>query len=124
MNQTLEILKKSAFIILIPLIWISCTSKSIAELEDDIEIPQSVYYTPNIETIIDNHCISCHRGAGASGGVSLETYNDVRSQTENGKLLIRINDLDNPMPPQGLIPEVLRENFQQWSESNYQQSEP
>jgi hypothetical protein len=44
----------------------------------------------------------------------LENYNQVRSASENGTLIQRINDVSNPMPTTGLMPSSKRAFFDEW----------
>jgi hypothetical protein len=47
----------------------------------------SVTYVATIAPIIQNNCISCHSQSVNSGGVTLETYAQVRSRADDGVLL-------------------------------------
>lgn len=48
----------------------------------------NVTYTATVVSILQNYgCMSCHSSAGASGGISLNTYASVKTQVTNGKLL-------------------------------------
>lgn len=44
-------------------------------------------FTANVKPIITNRCLGCHSSSSPSGGVSLETYGDVKLQADNGKLV-------------------------------------
>lgn len=57
-------------------------------------------YSGKIAPIIQSSCISCHSSVTHLGGVTLETYNDVFSYAQNGKLFGTINHSagSNPMP--------------------------
>lgn len=73
-----------------------------------------VPYEPDIRQIFENYCITCHSGNAASAGLRLDNYDDARAIAETGKLISRINDADNPMPPSGLLPEAERKLIEQW----------
>lgn len=47
----------------------------------------NVKYSVQIANTIAASCISCHSGAGASGGIRLNTYTDVRNSAMSGRLL-------------------------------------
>lgn len=47
----------------------------------------AVLFSTDITAVLNESCLSCHTQANASGGVSLETYSDVKAQADNGKLL-------------------------------------
>ena len=46
-----------------------------------------VKYSDQIASIISANCLVCHRNNFAQGGVSLETHVQVKTYTENGRLL-------------------------------------
>lgn len=90
--------------------------------EDIKPINQSndtITYQLHINPIITNNCISCHSGINHQGNLRLENYNQVRSATENGTLIQRINDSSNPMPPNGLMSISTRELFIKWVQNGY-----
>ena len=52
----------------------------------------SVTYAATIAPLLQNNgCISCHSGGAPSAGISLQTYAQVRSVAQNGKLYGAIN---------------------------------
>lgn len=59
-------------------------------------------YTNNIKPILSS-CTSCHKSGNASGGVSLDTYQGVKSSISGGKLLGSISWANSfkTMPPGG-----------------------
>lgn len=73
----------------------------------------TITYTSHIKTMIDNNCVSCH---GSSGGVSLQTYTQVQTQANGGRILARaINGSGNgPMPPSGLMSQTNLDTLQMW----------
>lgn len=73
-----------------------------------------VRYDPDIRQIFENYCITCHAGTAASAGLRLDNYDDARAIGATGKLVSRINDADNPMPPSGLLSEAERQLIEQW----------
>lgn len=76
-------------------------------------------YNDHVQSIVYNHCTTCHSGVAPQGGLDLTTYQNVRNSAENGTLLQRINDSANPMPPSGLLPDANRQAFADWAQSGY-----
>lgn len=60
-------------------------------------------YNSDIKPILDNNCISCHIASNPSGGVILDTYNQVKIVADNGKLWGSVNHQSgySPMPQGG-----------------------
>jgi mono/diheme cytochrome c family protein len=75
--------------------------------------PEAITYTSHIKSVIDNNCIICH---GHMGGVTLETYAQVKAQADAGRILARaINGSGNgPMPPSGLMAQTTLDTLQMW----------
>ncbi len=99
----------------------SCT-KSSTETSPSSPPPintNEITYELNVEPIISRECKGCHSGSSASAGLRLENYNQVRSSTENGDLLERINDISNPMPQSGLMNQSNRDIIENWSKNNF-----
>jgi mono/diheme cytochrome c family protein len=48
---------------------------------------ENVSYSGFIVPLLTNTCIGCHSGAGASGGVVLNTFNGVKTVADNGRLV-------------------------------------
>lgn len=47
----------------------------------------NITYSQTIRSILTNNsCMSCHAGTGASGGINLDTYANVKAVADNGKL--------------------------------------
>lgn len=44
-------------------------------------------YGANILPILSANCTGCHAGTGASGGIDLSNYNNVKTQASNGRLV-------------------------------------
>lgn len=100
----------------------SC-SEAVIEDEDTEPILEIVSYNPDIKALVDNFCINCHNASAASGGLDLSTYDLVRNSTENGNLILRINDVNNPMPQSGLMPAAERDLFDKWVEDGFPENE-
>ncbi|MDD3637107.1 MAG: hypothetical protein PHN50_05905 [Bacteroidales bacterium] len=48
---------------------------------------ENISFSEDIFPIVNNNCMSCHTGAGASGGLLLENYTHISDATVNGRLL-------------------------------------
>ena len=62
---------------------------------------------------------TCHTGDDPEGEFVLTGYDDVRKHVEKGTLLKRINDSEEPMPQNGLLPKYIRRMFQLWADEGY-----
>jgi hypothetical protein len=63
-----------------------------------------VTYSGTVSVLLQNNgCIGCHSASSAQGNVVLATYNDVKSNALNGKLLgaIKHSNGYSPMPKGG-----------------------
>jgi len=60
-------------------------------------------YSSNIKPIIDNNCVSCHQTSNPSGGVLLDSYEQVVIHVDNGRLIGAVNHDPgfSPMPQGG-----------------------
>ena len=68
--------------------------------------------------VVKNFCTTCHAGDNPEGEFVLMSYEDVRKHVEKGDLLKRINDADEPMPQNGLMPPYMRRLFQVWADTS------
>lgn len=82
-------------------------------------ISDEVSYTNDIRPIVNNFCTTCHAGEDPEGEFVLTSYQDVRKYVEQGSLLKRINDAEEPMPPQKLLPSYMRRLFKAWADGGY-----
>ncbi len=82
-------------------------------------VTDEVSYSNDIRPIVNNFCTTCHAGRNPQGEFVLTSYQDVRKHTEQGQLLERINDAENPMPENGLMPQYMRRLFRVWAEQGY-----
>jgi len=73
----------------------------------------------DIRPIVNNFCTTCHAGANPEGEFTLTSYADVKKYVEQGTPLHRINDPEEPMPQNGLMPEYRRRMFQVWADQGY-----
>lgn len=82
-------------------------------------IRDEISYTNDIRPIVNNFCTTCHAGDDPEGEFVLTSYEDVRKYVEKGSLLKRVNDPEEPMPQNGLLPKYMRRMFQLWADGGY-----
>lgn len=60
----------------------------------------AVKYSTSVLPVLSSTCISCHGGSTPSAGISLDTYNGVKQQVDNGRLWGAVSHNPNysPMP--------------------------
>lgn len=82
----------------------SCYYDTTDELFDFSDCQtENMSYQNNIAPIIANHCLDCHNAVANLGGVTLETYTDLKMWVDNGRILGAIQHLPGfiPMPQVG-----------------------
>jgi hypothetical protein len=82
---------------------------------------KEVRYSEDVAPIINSYCITCHSGTGASAGLLLTNYQEVKAAAESGKLSDRINDVSAPMPPSGLMSSSNRTTIEEWIKGSHLQ---
>ncbi|MEJ6792861.1 MAG: hypothetical protein QNK89_09085 [Lacinutrix sp.] len=114
---------KNYLTIIVLLIFTSCSNVSEDDLIEPIIIEpgETVNYTENIQSIMENNCNFCHSNPPINGApTSLVTYSDVVNGVNNGNLIGRISaqtgesgamPLGGPRLPQNLI-----DLLEQWVE--------
>lgn len=112
--KRIAILTGLIFIVL----WSNCT-KAIIDEGETMPIPETITYNDHIQSIMLNNCVTCHSGVSPSAGLDLSTYQAVKSSAENGTLLTRVEDVSNPMPPNGLMSAELRAQIAKWAEDGF-----
>ena len=110
---------KYKYLILSFLILALCLSSCSTATIEEIIITEPVTYNADVSIIITNNCLPCHAGGFPAAGLNLEGYTNVRSSTENGNLLSRINNVSNPMPQSGLMAPDLIATIEQWAEDGF-----
>ena len=56
------------------------------------------YYQESVVPIMSNHCVGCHTGSSASGGLALNSFDAAVSGIMNGNVIHRINmETSNPL---------------------------
>jgi uncharacterized membrane protein len=87
-------MKNNSFFLIITfcIITLSCSYTSEKDLMEQINPTELITYSEKIKPIFDSNCISCHSSPPINGsGISLTTYNSVKSSIENTNLIDRIN---------------------------------
>lgn len=73
-----------------------------------------VRYNAVVRPLLENNCYSCHSVANNVAGSPFETHPTLKPLADNGRLVQRINDVNTPMPPTGLLPECDRLQIEAW----------
>ena len=97
---------------------VSCSNVTYAQGNAD-RLRDEVSFSNDIKPIVDNFCTTCHAGKDPDGEILLTSYTEVRKMVEEGDLLDRINDADDPMPPGGQIPVYMRRMFKVWADTGF-----
>ena len=76
----------------------------------------NVTFSGNVWPIIDGTCRGCHAGAGASGGVRITNYTQVKALVDNGSLesVLSRNGPKKPMPPGGPLETCAHDQIKIW----------
>ncbi|MEM7229077.1 MAG: hypothetical protein AAF432_09720 [Planctomycetota bacterium] len=64
--------------------------------------------------VIADRCTTCHSSPDPLADLDLTVPEHVRAQALSGRLLERLNDPDDPMPPSGMLPESTRALLEAW----------
>ncbi|MFN0729006.1 hypothetical protein [Polaribacter gochangensis] len=112
-------MKKLSALLLLAILFTNCTSVSTEDLT--VPTPNSITYTVNVKTIIDQSCATsgCHNATGNSGGLTLETYIQVKNAFENRSALVRMESTSNPMPASGNLPNTSIQIIKNWRDQGY-----
>ncbi len=113
---------KITTVLLVFISFFSCADANESDLID-IVCEDRFTYTDYVKAIIDSNCVSCHNSSpNANGPFSLETYQEVKENTQNGNLLIRINLADGAneiMPPTGKMSQANIDVITFWANEGY-----
>ncbi|SHE33351.1 Planctomycete cytochrome C [Psychroflexus salarius] len=115
-------IKNYCYILVLISLVLSCSEAVIEDTEAE-PVVETVFYNPDIKSVVDNFCISCHNDVSANSGLNLSNYDLVKDAAENGNLILRINDVQNPMPPSGLLPSSERALFDKWVADGFPENE-
>src|SRR5690349_8128887 len=83
----------------------------------------NIGYQNRIEPIMKSNCVSCHSGSGASGNVSLDTYENVKQATISRNLYGAVAHTSSKPMPQGgnKFPDCDIKAIKKWMEANHPQ---
>ena len=105
---------KSIIFIGLAIVVVGCKKEDIKE-----PIDRTVTFEMDIKNIVANNCQTCHSGLLPSADVDLTTYQNVRFFAEQGALLTRIEDTEEPMPPSGLLSDEHRQLIAKWATDGF-----
>ena len=121
-------LKRLIYIFVMSTLFFACTSNSSDDLQDnpdpdptddnpdptdDDPTPSLVTYNDDVKSILDGTCVRCHGNPLTSGApFALITYDQAKNNIST--ILDRINDINDPMPPAGLMSQSNRDIIEQW----------
>lgn len=110
----------TAFVVSL-IIFTSCETSSISELATsdsflETEEPELFTYDNTARFILDNACVECHNVNNPTAGVMLDSFDTAALEAANGRMIIRMTDINNPMPPSGNLPDALIEDIMRWIE--------
>ncbi|WJJ97899.1 c-type cytochrome [Algibacter luteus] len=109
--------KNLIFVLAISMLLFNCSSDSNDDVKEQEMNPDptTITYSANIASIINNNCNQCHGSTPSNGApFSLTTYDDVKNRVD--RIIARVNNSTNPMPPSGQISSSLRDMIQQWKD--------
>ena len=101
----------------------SCETSTLSELAeedqleldiDDEEINLLVTYDNTARNILDNACVECHNSVQATAGIQLQNFTLASEVAASGRMIARMTDTNNPMPPSGNLPDALIEDILNW----------
>lgn len=80
-----------------------------------------VTYKSNIKAIMDSNCVSCHGSTAPKAGISLVTYNQVKSSAQNGNLINAMKGANgiSVMPPSGKLAKATLDLIDQWKTDGF-----
>ncbi|APD07146.1 hypothetical protein UJ101_01630 [Flavobacteriaceae bacterium UJ101] len=93
--------------------------KGVVQKEHINDFIKPISFEEDVEVIIQNMCLFCHSGDLPSGGLDLSTKENIKKAIEENGLLYRINNMDNPMPPEGLLDGEYRTTIENWQKTGF-----
>lgn len=97
---------KLIFVTILLILLFSCTYKKEELLYNVACDTGNVKYSVQVLTILNTNCINCHNGAGAAGGIELDSYTSVRTYALNGRLLGSITHAPGYRPMPDFSPKI------------------
>lgn len=79
-----------------------------------IECDSTFAFADDILPIIENNCAGCHSGNDPEAGLLLVTYSDIQAAVTSNGLMDRVNDANNPMPPNNQLSDCIKSQIQSW----------
>ena len=113
-------MKKIYFILFLVIVILnsSCTSKTIQELQPQLQPVTIATYDANVKPIMTNNCVSCH--ANGNQYPNLETFAEVKEATKNGNVICRINgNCGDVMPQSGKMSQQTIDLIELWKFQSY-----
>ncbi|MBC7641393.1 MAG: hypothetical protein H7174_03505 [Flavobacterium sp.] len=96
----------------------SCTSRTIQELQPQLQPTIIATYNGNVKPIMTNNCINCH--ANGNQYPNLDTFVEVKEATKNGQVICRINgNCGDVMPQSGKMPQQTIDLIELWKTQGY-----
>lgn len=94
----------------------SCETTSFSELAAAAADPtiDVVTYENRAMEILNNACVECHNINEQTAGVRLDAFEFAFLEANNGRMLSRMTDTTNPMPPSGNLPDTIIEEIENW----------
>jgi len=97
---------------------VSCETSTLSELaaieNDEEETINIVTYENRAQLILDTSCVECHNINEPTAGVRLDAFDDAFIEANNGRMLARMTDTSNPMPPSGNLPDNIIADIENW----------
>lgn len=98
----------------------SCETSTLSELAEEAGAPPPanaiVTYDNTVRNILDNACVECHNSVEATAGIQLQNFTLASEVAASGRMLARMTDTSNPMPPSGNLPDAIIEDIVNWIE--------
>ncbi|EMQ95480.1 MULTISPECIES: hypothetical protein [Flavobacteriaceae] len=98
-------MKKKMFVMILSSVLFGCSNNTYQELEEQLQIEESVTYNKQVKVIIQTNCVSCHSIGNVAGFRPLTDYYLLKDAILNTNLLDRIQK-QNGEP--GLMPQTGR----------------
>ncbi len=93
----------------------SCETTSLSEISETTDPPiVIVTYENRAMEILNNSCIECHNVNVQEAGVRLDTFEFAFLEANNGRMVSRMTDTTNPMPPSGNLPDNIIDDILNW----------
>ena len=112
---------KKLFLLLGFVFLISCTSNTYEQISPKLDANTIPTYVKDFKPLIESKCIGCHGAATSQAQYPpLDTYIQVKTATEAGNILCRINGAcGEVMPPSGKLPQTSIDIIKKWSVTGY-----